>query len=94
MGIRKRTQRLINFRMDQVYRGIEGTETQVITGFGETDCGIGFKLGERYLVYAYREKETYSIPIPVPGPVRYPKPKTIWQHPRDLNGLSRLHHIW
>jgi hypothetical protein len=50
-------QRLFQFRLEQAYRGIAGKEVQVITGMGGGDCGYGFRLGEKYLVYAFRNKD-------------------------------------
>ena len=51
------SQRLVHFRLNQAYKGIEGTEVQVITGLGGGDCGYGFRLGEKYLVYAFRNQD-------------------------------------
>ena len=51
------SQRLVHFRLDRAYKGIEGAEVQVMTGLGGGDCGYGFRLGEKYLVYAFRSTD-------------------------------------
>lgn len=53
----KRQQRLVRLTIDQAFRGIDGSETEVLTGLGDADCGYGFKLGGQYLVYADRSKD-------------------------------------
>jgi len=40
-----------------------GTEIEVFTGYGGGDCGYEFKIGQRYLVYAYRHKEKLTTSI-------------------------------
>jgi len=49
--------KVVDLKVDQAYKGIGGAEVQVITGLGDADCGYGFRLGERYLVYAFRSKD-------------------------------------
>jgi len=58
-GKTKRTypQLLVRMVVEQAYRGVEGTEVEVVTGQGGGDCGYRFRLGERYLVYAYRNEK-------------------------------------
>jgi len=46
---------VVKFAVEQSYLGVDGTEVEVFTGFGGGDCGYEFKIGERYLVYAYRD---------------------------------------
>jgi hypothetical protein len=46
--------RVFKFSLDQSYLGVSGTEVEILTGSGGGDCGYNFKVGERYLVYAYR----------------------------------------
>ena len=48
------TPRVFKFVVEQPFLGVEGTEVEVATGMGGGDCGYGFRQGERYLVYAYR----------------------------------------
>jgi hypothetical protein len=56
-GVYKRDERLVHLTVDQPIRGMKTAEVDVVTGWGGGDCGFGFKLGERYLVYAYREEK-------------------------------------
>lgn len=53
----KRQQRLVRLTIDQVFRGIDGSEVEVLTGLGDADCGYEFKLGGQYFVYANRSKD-------------------------------------
>jgi Carboxypeptidase regulatory-like domain len=46
---------VVKFTVEQSYLGVDGTEIEVFTGSGGGDCGYEFKIGERYLVYAYRD---------------------------------------
>ena len=47
------TPRVFKFLVEQSFLGVSGTEVEVHTGTGGGDCGYGFKIGERYLVYAF-----------------------------------------
>ena len=51
------TKRLIRFHVDRPLRNVESGEVEVVTGFGDADCGYGFRLGGQYLVYAYSRGE-------------------------------------
>src|SRR5262245_59602415 len=51
----KRKQPVFSFSVDQAFRGVNGSQVAVLTGMGGGDCGYGFKIGEQYLVYAYRD---------------------------------------
>ena len=51
------------FSIEQSYLGVSGTEVEVRTGSGGGDCGYEFKIGQRYLVYAYRYKDNLSTSI-------------------------------
>ena len=55
------TPRTFKFSVEQAYLGVEGAEVEVATGMGGGDCGYDFKLGERYLVYAYRSGENNRL---------------------------------
>src|SRR6266404_3039256 len=55
------TPRTFKFSVEQAYLGVEGADVEVATGMGGGDCGYGFKLGERYLVYAYRSGENNRL---------------------------------
>jgi Carboxypeptidase regulatory-like domain len=46
---------VVKFAVEQSYLGVDGTEVEVFTGVGGGDCGYEFKIGERYLVYGYRD---------------------------------------
>jgi 5-hydroxyisourate hydrolase-like protein (transthyretin family) len=48
--------RVFKFSVEQSFLGDTGTEVEVFTGNGGGDCGYGFRIGERYLVYAYRSQ--------------------------------------
>ena len=45
--------RSVHLSIDTVFRGVEGGEVDVLTGFGGGDCGFGFVQSQQYLVYAY-----------------------------------------
>jgi Carboxypeptidase regulatory-like domain len=51
------------FAVEHSYLGVEGTEVEVFTGRGGGDCGFGFAVGKRYLVYAYRSENRLSTSI-------------------------------
>jgi hypothetical protein len=62
----KYRKRVFHFAVDQAFRGVNGSQVGVMTGQGGGDCGYGFKIGEQYLVYAYRnnqKKEMLSTSI-------------------------------
>jgi hypothetical protein len=46
-----------DFEVEKLYKGALSSEVAVLTGNGHGDCGYPFVVGERYLVYAYGEKE-------------------------------------
>ena len=51
------TKRLVRFHVDRQLRNMDATEVEVVTGFGDADCGYGFRLGGQYLVYAYQTND-------------------------------------
>ena len=53
----KRKRPVFSFSVDQAFRGVNGAKVAVMTGIGGDDCGYGFKIGEQYLVYAYRDQQ-------------------------------------
>lgn len=55
--------RAVKFSVEQAYSGVTGTEVEVFTGRGGGDCGYGFKIGQRYLVYAYRSEDKLTTSI-------------------------------
>ncbi len=44
-------QRLVRLSLDEVFRGVEGAQVEILTGLGGGDCGFGFKQTQQYLVY-------------------------------------------
>ena len=44
--------RLFVFTVEESFRGLNGAQVEIQTGFGGGDCGYAFNLGTRYLVYA------------------------------------------
>jgi hypothetical protein len=53
--------RRVRIRSTEVFRGGVSGEVDVWTGLGGGDCGYDFKVGETYLVYAYRDATTNRI---------------------------------
>src|SRR5262245_63030054 len=53
----KRKRPVFKFSVDQAFRGVNGAQAAVMTGIGGGDCGYDFKIGEQYLVYAYRDQQ-------------------------------------
>jgi hypothetical protein len=51
----------VKFSVEQSYLGVEGTEVEVFTGMGGGDCGYYFQMGQRYLVYAYRNRNKIQL---------------------------------
>jgi hypothetical protein len=49
--------RIVAFNVEKGIRGINGSAVDVRTGSGGGDCGFDFKIGERYVVYAYRHPD-------------------------------------
>jgi len=45
------------FSIEQSYLGVAGSEVEIFTGRGSSDCGFTFETGQRYLVYADRYKD-------------------------------------
>jgi hypothetical protein len=44
------------FSVEQPYLGVAGSEVEIFTGRGSSDCGFTFQPGQRYLIYADRYK--------------------------------------
>ena len=44
------------FDVDATWKGIDDTQVVILTGGGGGDCGIDFKEGKRYVVYANHSK--------------------------------------
>ena len=47
-------ERVVRLSLDESFRGVEGAETEVLTGLSGDECGFGFRQTQQYLVYAYR----------------------------------------
>ena len=43
----------VKFDIEKIWKGISDKTIVVSTGMGDSDCGYGFKEGEKYFVYAY-----------------------------------------
>ena len=48
------TRKLVRFSIERAARGVQGSEIEVSTSMYQGDCGYGFKIGRRYVVYAHR----------------------------------------
>jgi hypothetical protein len=61
-GTYKFSQRVVRLIVEERFRGdVEKVETEVLTGWGGGDCGYGFRMGERYLVYAHRNEKDRKL---------------------------------
>jgi hypothetical protein len=69
--------RLVVFAVEHSYRGSTGKYTEVLTGFGGSDCGYAFRQGEQYVVYAVPWKGK-RIPESARERVRCPRHRMIW----------------
>jgi hypothetical protein len=54
-------QKLVRFAVGESFRGVSGTLVDAITGNGGGDCGYPFKVGNSYLVYAYRNPKDNKL---------------------------------
>jgi len=52
-----RRQVVVVFTIERAFRGVQDALVEVTTGMGGGDCGYAFKVGERYVVYAYRTND-------------------------------------
>ena len=55
--------RIFKFSVEQSFLGVDTTEIEILTGNGGGDCGYDFKIGGRYLVYAYRYRNALVATI-------------------------------
>lgn len=53
--------RTFTFTVEEAFGGVEGTRVVIHTGSGGGDCGYDFKVGTRYIVYAYRSKDDNQL---------------------------------
>lgn len=47
----------VKFRVERSWKGSVSKEVNIVTGAHDGNCGIDFKTGEKYLVYASRSSE-------------------------------------
>lgn len=47
----------MNFSVEESLRGQVGSDTTIQTGYGNGDCGTPLPVGQRFLIFAYREKD-------------------------------------
>jgi protocatechuate 3,4-dioxygenase beta subunit len=57
------TNRLVRLHVDRAIRNVDASDVEVMTGWGEADCGFGFRLGGQYMVYAHGEKGKLSTSV-------------------------------
>ncbi len=50
-------QRLFRFRIEDAFRGVSGSEVEVLTGAGGGDCGYDFQRGTKYLIYGNKGRD-------------------------------------
>ncbi len=62
-GLREWGSIFYKFSVEHPYLGVPGTEIEVLTGYGTADCGYKFEVGQRYLVYANRDKTNLTTSI-------------------------------
>jgi hypothetical protein len=54
--------RIFTFSVEQTFLGLPQTrEIEVSTGMGGGDCGYDFKLGNRYLIYAFESSKSHRL---------------------------------
>lgn len=58
--------KLVLFEVTNTWKGVEQSQIMITTGLGDGDCGIDFKEGEEYLVYAH-ESTMYGAKSLVSG---------------------------
>lgn len=53
--------RIFKFSIEQSFLGVQPGELEIGTGMGGGDCGYDFKLGQRYVVYAYKNEKSNQL---------------------------------
>ena len=53
--------RIFTFSVEQTFLGLQTSEIEVSTGMGSSDCGYDFKLGTRYLIYAFDYSKSHRL---------------------------------
>jgi hypothetical protein len=46
--------RLVQLAVVEAFRAFQLSQVTLVTGYGQVDCGYPFRMGESYVVYAYR----------------------------------------
>ena len=49
--------RRVDMTVVESFSGFQLSQVSVFTGYGSTDCGVSFDMGESYLVYAHQSRE-------------------------------------
>jgi len=49
--------KVVRFAVEEAYKGVQGSTVEITTGANTASCGYPFKQGQRYFVYARREKD-------------------------------------
>lgn len=62
------SEKVVNFSVDKAFRGIEGPTAEVLTNPSTPSCGYDFKQGQRYFVYARRDKKDGKLRESLCGP--------------------------
>jgi len=86
------------FEVERLYKGALSSEVTVLTGRGYGDCGYHFQVGEKYLVYAYGDKElktnicTRTTNMSKAGAdlAELGDPKTIFVHVKQLSLVKAI----
>jgi hypothetical protein len=53
----------VKFRVDKNWKGKNSSILSVTTGIGGGDCGYGFEIGKKYLVYTYGSNVEFFVSI-------------------------------
>ena len=51
------SEKVAHFSVDEAFRGVEGRTIEITTNYNTPSCGYDFKQGQRYFVYARRDKD-------------------------------------
>ena len=84
-GAHEYQNRLVSFAVGERFRGIHAEQAEALTGLGGGDCGYSFRVGETYLVYAYRDKENGQL-----GTSICTRTRALAQATDDLNYIRNL----
>lgn len=51
------SEKVVHFTVEKAFKGVEGRTIEIVTNPNSASCGYNFKQGERYFVYAGRDKD-------------------------------------